>query len=167
MTRIVKKSIIFNRFLAPSFDFPIKGRLQNDIFFYFQTTITNLPNKKTTAFRNGLPPQTPPIATIPAKKTTGRPKPSGKYHRITQNKTAQPQTIRTVRQGSATRYHSVSNNCGHELPLNRFKASRYFSTVFSTTSAGTRGAGACLFQPLCSSQSRINCLSKDGGLLPT
>ena len=42
----------------------------------------------------------------------------------------------------------------------------YFARVFSTTSAGSSGAGGVLFQPVVSSQSRTNCLSNDGGLLP-
>ena len=34
------------------------------------------------------------------------------------------------------------------------------------TSAGRRGAGAFLFHGCCSSQSRTNCLSNEGGLIP-
>ena len=34
-------------------------------------------------------------------------------------------------------------------------------------SAGRRGAGAFLFQGCFSSQSRTNCLSNEGGLMPT
>src|SRR5512135_1369374 len=55
---------------------------------------------------------------------------------------------------------------GH-APIRRCCASRYLSAVFCNTSAGMRGAGGCLFQPEDSSQSRTNCLSKLGGLLPT
>lgn len=47
------------------------------------------------------------------------------------------------------------------------RASRYLSAVFWATSAGTAGAGGSLFQPVDSSQSRTNCLSKLGGFLPS
>src|SRR5207244_173953 len=52
-------------------------------------------------------------------------------------------------------------------PVSTRYASRYFSRVLSTTSAGNSGAGGFLFQPVDSSQSRTNCLSYDGGFLPT
>src|SRR3989338_5387092 len=55
---------------------------------------------------------------------------------------------------------------GH-APVRRCCASRYLLAVFCRTSSGMRGAGGCLFQPEDSSQSRTNCLSKLGGLLPT
>src|SRR3569623_1156499 len=48
----------------------------------------------------------------------------------------------------------------------RVITSRYFSLVLATISSGSTGPGACLFQPLPSSLSRTNCLSKLGGLLP-
>jgi len=51
--------------------------------------------------------------------------------------------------------------------VRRVSASRYLSAVRCATSAGTAGAGGCLFQPVDSSQSRTNCLSKLGGFLPS
>lgn len=51
--------------------------------------------------------------------------------------------------------------------VSRVSASRYLSAVFCATSAGTAGAGGSLFQPVDSSQSRTNCLSKLGGLVPS
>ncbi len=51
--------------------------------------------------------------------------------------------------------------------VRRVSASRYLSAVFCATSAGTAGAGGCLFQPVDSSQSRTNCLSKLGGFWPS
>src|SRR3989338_10563915 len=55
---------------------------------------------------------------------------------------------------------------GH-APVRRCCASQYLAAVFCCTSSGMRGAGGCLSQPEDSSQSRTNCLSKLGGLLPT
>src|SRR5665647_964663 len=52
-------------------------------------------------------------------------------------------------------------------PVSLTRTSRYLSAVFFSTSPGMSGAGAFLFQPEDSSQSRTNCLSKLGGLLPT
>src|SRR5574340_91406 len=52
-------------------------------------------------------------------------------------------------------------------PVRRCAASWYLSAVFCSTSCGICGAGGFLFQPEASSQSRTNCLSKLGGLLPT
>lgn len=49
----------------------------------------------------------------------------------------------------------------------RVSASRYLSAVFCATSSGSDGAGGCLFQPVDSSQSRTNCLSKLGGFRPS
>src|SRR5690606_7727067 len=51
--------------------------------------------------------------------------------------------------------------------VSRVAASRYLAAVFSRTSSGSLGAGGVLFQTWVSSQSRTNCLSKDGGLMPT
>src|SRR5512135_2859293 len=63
-------------------------------------------------------------------------------------------------------FNKISRD-GCHAPVRSRCASRYLSAVFCKTSAGTWGAGGCLFQPLDSSQSRTNCLSKLGGLLPT
>ena len=41
-----------------------------------------------------------------------------------------------------------------------------YGGVLYVTSAGSDGAGGCLFQPLAVSQSRTNCLSKAGGDAP-
>src|SRR5690606_1648529 len=51
--------------------------------------------------------------------------------------------------------------------VSRVAASRYLAAVFSRTSIGSRGAGGVLSQTCVSSQSRTNCLSNDGGLMPT
>src|SRR5207247_9841642 len=53
------------------------------------------------------------------------------------------------------------------FPVIRSYASRYFSRVFATTSAGNSGGGLFLSQVVVSSQLRTNCLSNDGGLTPT
>src|SRR5438105_5374738 len=55
---------------------------------------------------------------------------------------------------------------GSFFPVSRSYASKYLARVFSTTSAGNSGGGLFLSQPVLSSQSRTNCLSNDGGLLP-
>ncbi len=52
------------------------------------------------------------------------------------------------------------------FPVNRWYASKYFSRVRATTSAGSAGGVLFLSQPVVSSQSRTNCLSNEGGLLP-
>gem|GEM_PF-3746633 len=49
----------------------------------------------------------------------------------------------------------------------RSRASRYLAAVFSSTSWGRRGAGGVLSHVWVSSQSRTNCLSNEGGLMPT
>jgi hypothetical protein len=48
------------------------------------------------------------------------------------------------------------------LPVISSYAWMYFSEVFAMTSAGRPGAGGVLSQPAASSQSRTNCLSKEG-----
>src|SRR5512135_1669751 len=63
-------------------------------------------------------------------------------------------------------FDEIARDRGH-APVSKRWASRYLSAVFCSTSAGICGAGGCLFQPEDSSQSRTNCLSKLGGLLPT
>ncbi len=56
---------------------------------------------------------------------------------------------------------------GADQAIRRSSASRYFAAVFSSTSCGRRGAGGVLSQVWVSSQSRTNCLSNEGGLMPT
>src|SRR5207244_7506436 len=51
-------------------------------------------------------------------------------------------------------------------PVSRTSASTYFSRVFLTTSSGNGGGGLFLSHDVVSSQSRTNCLSYDGGLVP-
>src|SRR6202142_4427457 len=56
---------------------------------------------------------------------------------------------------------------GQNQLVSRRSASRYFSAVLAMMSAGRRGAGAFLFHGCFSSQLRTNCLSNEGGLMPT
>src|SRR3989338_435514 len=74
-----------------------------------------------------------------------------------------PRCARRTLQGHAT----GSGIHGALQAVRRVRASRYLSAVFCATSAGTAGAGGSLFQPVDSSQSRTNCLSKLGGFLPS
>ncbi|CAB3689844.1 hypothetical protein LMG26852_04605 [Achromobacter aegrifaciens] len=74
-----------------------------------------------------------------------------------------------VRSGfsSSRRLGSGLSLPGSVQATRRSKASRYLAAVFSSTSCGKRGAGGVLSQVWVSSQSRTNCLSNDGGLMPT
>src|SRR5262249_12509725 len=61
------------------------------------------------------------------------------------------------------------HDADHErpFPVRRFSASLYFSDVFEITSGGSFGAGGVLSQSSGSRSSRTNCLSYEGGDMPT
>src|SRR5207247_7159079 len=75
-----------------------------------------------------------------------------------------PETENAI--GQADDFHPRSPQSSGSWPVSCRKASMYFARVFSTTSPGSSGAGGVLFHPVDSRQSRTNCLSNDGGLLP-
>src|SRR3546814_3950491 len=68
--------------------------------------------------------------------------------------------------GMAAQAATVKQN-RYVQEVRRVSASRYFSAVFFSTSAGALGAGGVLSHDWVSSQSRTNCLSNDGGLMPS
>ena len=74
---------------------------------------------------------------------------------------AMRETLWSMLRRVACRYGSMS------VPVRRRSASRYLSAVFSMTSSGSFGAGGVLFQGCVSSQSRMYCLSKLLGEVPT
>ena len=75
--------------------------------------------------------------------------------------------IRIVRMGAEDQDPQLRHSANSSVtPVRRSYASRYFSRVRRTTSAGNGGGGLFLSQPDASSQSRTNCLSYDGGLEP-
>ena len=63
----------------------------------------------------------------------------------------------------AEKYESAKSSISEDIVIIK----RAFEEIEIGHIQTVTGAGGCLFQPLCSNQSRTNCLSNEGGFVPS